>query len=285
MGSVYLRGNTIWFRVKKRNGRWLSVRSAFKVGSEANAFKALKVMEDEEAAEEAIDPGGEGPLTVRKYATQWRESRKSEVDSWRNDESRLRLYVLPEIGDMLMRDVRARHIRDLIRKLRQRTRRVRKNKIAAKLAPRTIYNCYALLSAMFRDAAVDGVIEASPCILRSSHLGPKVDADPYWRSKAHYSRAELVSLISDSRIALDHRVLWAMMGIGGLRPGEAFGLRIREVTWEVEPLGTMMIVTSHKKGRTKTNVSRPVPIHPALALILRKWLDSGWEEKMGRQSS
>lgn len=278
MGSIYVRGTKLWFRVKHRSGQWKSIRSDFEVGEEAAARAALKLVEERANAEASISTSESGPLTLRQYAKRWLEGRRAEVESYDNDESRLRLYVYPELGDLPLADIRPRHIRDFIKKLRQR----KTQRTKSKLAPRTVYNTYALLSALFRDAAVDGVIENTPCILTAAHLGPKIDGDPDWRALAHYSRSELVALVSDPRIDLDRRVLWALMGIGGLRPGEAFGLAIHRIDWSVAPLASMRVVTSHKRGRTKTNVNRTVPIHPALERILRHWLTVGWEEVMGR---
>jgi integrase len=274
MGSIYVRGNRIWFRTKNRAGKWTSLPSAFDVGDEAAALKELQRLEDHVGAQAAIDPGGTGPLTLRKYADKWLEGRKEEIASWENDESRLRLYVYPELGDALMRDIRPRHIRDLFKKLRQRlTERKR-----TKLAPRTIYNTYSLVSALFRDAAVDGIVDTTPCILRAeAHLGAKVDADPRWRQTARYTRDELRSLVSDPRIPLDRRALWGLLGIGGLRPTEGFRLRFKDLDWESEPLPMLFL------PETKTDVPRPVPVHPALEVLLRDWIDNGWELMMGRK--
>ncbi len=48
-------------------------------------------------------------------------------------------------------------------------------------------------------------------------------------------------------------------------------------------LGQLTIATSYDKGRTKTNVTRYVPVHPVLAAMLAEWRLTGWEEMMERQ--
>jgi hypothetical protein len=58
--------------------------------------------------------------------------RRARGLDWKNDESRLKHHVLPELGDLLVVEVRARHVVDLFHKLR--TDRARN------LAQRTIYN-------------------------------------------------------------------------------------------------------------------------------------------------
>jgi hypothetical protein len=70
----------------------------------------------------------------------------------------------------VLADVRAPHIVDLFHKMRFTSER--------KLAQRSIYNIYSVVSALFRDAALEGLIDASPCILTDAQLGPLVDADP-----------------------------------------------------------------------------------------------------------
>ena len=73
------------------------------------------------------------------------------------------------------------------------------------LAPRTIHNVYGDAHAMFRDAVVEELIEASPCVLPRGELPPKVDKDSEWRAAATYSLAEVERLISDPEIPLRSR--------------------------------------------------------------------------------
>jgi hypothetical protein len=77
-----------------------------------------------------------------------------------DDHARLRNHALPTIGDMNLDDVRPRHIRDLVKTLRA----------ASKLAPRTIRHVYGALHTMFRDAVVDELIPANPCIMKRGEL-------------------------------------------------------------------------------------------------------------------
>jgi hypothetical protein len=50
----------------------------------------------------------------------------------------------------------------------------------------------------------------------------------------------------------------------------------------LEPLGRLMIATSYDTGRTKTEVTRRVPVHPTLAKVLASWKLSHWERIYGR---
>jgi hypothetical protein len=104
----------------------------------------------------------------------WIAKRRERGLDWKHDKSRLKHHVLPEIGDLPLAEVRARHMADLFHK--QRTDRERN------LAQGTIYNIYTLVAALFRDAQLADLIEQSPCILDERQLRPLVDKDPEWRN-------------------------------------------------------------------------------------------------------
>jgi hypothetical protein len=59
--------------------------------------------------------------------------------------------VLPVIGDMLIANVRTRHIIDLFHGMRTNKERL--------VAQRTVHNIYATVAAMFRDAQLADKIE------------------------------------------------------------------------------------------------------------------------------
>jgi integrase len=71
--------------------------------------------------------------------------------------------------------------------------------------------------------------------------------------------------------------MYAIKAIAGLRHGEAAGLRWRHYDPDLEPLGRLLVATSYDTGRTKTDVTRRVPVHPTLAKILAAWKLSHWE--------
>jgi integrase len=77
-------------------------------------------------------------------------------------------------------------------------------------------------------------------------------------------------------------VQYALKAIVGLRHGEVAGLRWRHYDPTLEPLGRLVIATSYDTGRTKTDVTRRVPVHPTLCKILAAWKLSHWERIYGR---
>jgi integrase len=217
--------------------------------------------------------------TVRGFAGGWIVKRRERELDWRNDESRLRHHVLPEIGDLPLAEVRARHLVDLFHKLRTDRKR--------NLAQRTIYNIYSVVSAMFRDAKLAGLIEQSPCVLDERQLGPLTDKDPEWRNDAVFARDEVETVISDARIPPDRQVVYGLELLAGVRPGETAALRWRHYDPAVRPLGKLLVAKSYntRKNReksTKTDAVKHVPVHPVLAAMLAEWKLGGWAEMMSR---
>src|SRR3954451_2660422 len=129
---------------------------------------------------------------------------------------------------MLIADVRSQHLRHLFLALRTKPAQLRRKTDKPRpLAPRTIRSIYSAVSALFRDADLEGVIEQTPAILKRETL-PKVrDADPLWRAKALFSAAEVESLISDPRIPEDRRMFYALLFLACCRFGEGAALRWR----------------------------------------------------------
>jgi integrase len=280
MASVYARGKKLWFRLKVE-GKWRSRPTPYRVGEEAAAERyaaaAQRAVEKREAKATT-----DGPLTLAAYAEQWLKQRKElGVRSWENESARLRLHVLPTIGHLPLTDVRAIHVRDLVRALTT----------MGKLAPRTIRDVYGVLHCLYETAIGDELLEHNPCKLRQSRgrgreLPRKIDADPEWRSQATYAVREVEQLISDPRIPPARRVLHALKAIGGLRHEEAAALRWRHYDPSPEPLGRLAIARAYdsracEEKATKSGAPRRMPVHPVLAKLLAAWKLSHWERIYG----
>jgi integrase len=275
MSGIYAKGSRLYFRVKVA-GVWKSIAAGFSVGQERQARAMLDRVEAQLAA------GGEvktGPLTVARYAAKWVEERKKRVRTWKNDETTLRLHVLPDLGAMRLDEVRAAHVVKLVHGWRARTGEDR-------MSPKSVYNNYSTVQAMFRDAELDDLLQGTPCRLTKYQLGPKVDSNPEWRKTAVFTREEVEALISDERLPLDRRAYYALLGVAGLRYGEASGLRWRNALISVPEypgsLSMLFVAFSYDHPFAKGNVTRPVPVHTTLAAILGEWKLAGWAKMMGR---
>ena len=155
MSSVFPKGERLYFSLKV-DGVWKSIPTDFKVGQERAAKSALAKIDARRAAGAEL-AGDSGPVTVAKFYAQWIATREREgvVRTWKNDETIMRLHVLPVLGRRLLDEVRTLHIIDLVAALRAR-------KGDDSLAPKTIYSIYSTLSALFRDARrCSGLVQAT----------------------------------------------------------------------------------------------------------------------------
>lgn len=114
--------------------------------------------------------------------------------------------MLPVIGDKLVADVRTRHVIDLVSNIRTKP----SAETGEPLSSRTVYNIYAVISALFRDAKLRDLIEQTPCCLTERQLGPKRDKDPEWRAGAVFTRDEAETIISTSKIPQDRRITYGL---------------------------------------------------------------------------
>ena len=272
MGTTFKRGNRLWLKFKDESGKWRNKASGYDVGQERDALRLLKRVEDLIAAGKDYSEAM-GPLTVRQYSVGWLKERKAlGLADIQSDTGRLKNHILPIIGHMGLHEVRPGDLSKLFKDMRMAEK---------PLAPASIYNVYSVVKAMFRDALIADLITTSPAVLTKYQLGPKEDKDPEWRAGAVFSRGELQTLISDEQIPHDRQVVYALLGIAGLRHGEAAGLRWRHYEPDLQPLGRLTIATSYDKGRTKTGRTRYMPVHPTLAAMLAEWKMEGWPAIFG----
>ncbi len=273
--GVFARGGKLWIKVRQPDGSWRNVATGLVLDQGAAAGQ---LRDQVQARIDAGDVASAGPQTVASYAKQWMTIREGRgLSSIRDDRGRMNNHVVPGIGRMKITEVRPRHIRSWVQRMRANP----------ELAPATIRNVYALARTMFQDAVIDEVIIATPCVLRRGDLPPKMDADPEWRASAIFTRAEVEQLISDERIPWDRRAIYALLFLTGGRAGEVEALRWRHYDNELAPLGRMLVAGSYsihlkREKRTKTNAVRKVPVHPVLASILASWKLEGWAKFFGR---
>ena len=259
MASIYPRGKALWAHYYEPDGTRRSVSLGLRVGQEAAAQRLADLLE-QKSAEEAPAPS---PKTVAEWVKVWGATRDKRP-GWKPTESRLRMHVLPEIGAMLLGDVKPRHLIALVQKCE-----------SAGLAPRTVRMVYSSCRLLFRAAQVAELIPATPCVLREQ-LPKNVDRDATWRALAVFNRGELEQLLDDERLPPDERILVALKGLAGLRNVEASALRWSWWDRLAAPLTKLLL------ARTKTGQPRQVPVHPVLAAMLSEWALSGWAARYGR---
>jgi hypothetical protein len=211
--------------------------------------------------------------------------RRRERGLWsvEDDEVRLRLHVLPHIGDLPVAETRIRHIREMFHKLSAEGRTAR----GRKLAPHTLHNIKGVVHRMFKDAMVDELITSNPCVLAPEDLPALEDRAEFERDAAVFTHAEVELLCFDPRLEWDRRVKNALRFFLGGRDGELNPLLWSDWQPSKQPLGQMRIERSFNTRRevlkeTKTRQIRFVPVHPTLERVLTAWRETGWRQMMNR---
>ena len=115
------------------------------------------------------------------------------------DESRLRIHLLPVFGESALKDITPLTVRSFVACL------------AARRAPKTVRNVFALLSTILRDAVLEGLLLSNPCI------GVRLPADTAKEAR-FLSPVELEALLAVA--PAEHRTLLLVAAGTGLRWGE-----------------------------------------------------------------
>lgn len=276
MASVFEHHGALWVRLKNSQGKWTRKRTEFVPGQEHLARRyatvAQKHLTDAAAAAGVAAAAPTRESLLDAYARWWLDGRDGRVspEHAANQRINYKLHVSPHLGAMRVCDIQPKHVRDTVRAL------VRLIK-DGRLASRTVRACYALLRGMLRDAVVDGLIVVSPAgkdQLGVGELPSALDRDGEWRSEATYEIWEVVRLVSDPLVPADRRVMNALKALAGLRHSDMNVCRWRNYKLK-EPLGQLVVVTP------KTGITRLVPVHPALALVLASW-KTLWAQWYGR---
>ncbi|MFP2960256.1 tyrosine-type recombinase/integrase [Myxococcus sp. 1LA] len=289
MGTVYLRADSkfYWIGWTGLDGKQ-KCKSA-KTMHKASAEKLLASIERKVEAERESGLAAPhlGPITVGRYARSWLEQRRARGIASINDDTVRFNHALSYLEELVLADVRPRHILAAIRALQAK----KSDAGEPYFAPRSILHIYAVLRGMFSDAVREELISATPCVLttRRGELPKPRDKNLAWRHTAIFTREEVVELITNRTLAEPHRVLYAMLFLGGMRINEATPRRFSHHQPRLKPLGKLLIASSYdrkrklEKAATKTGVVRELPVHPVLARILQDWQTEGWARCYGRQ--
>jgi len=279
--GVYTRGKTKWISYAGPDGE--TVRESTAQGDQRVAERIYRERKREVAAGTWVHPrirGGSAQVTVADYAERWIERQyERKLRNTKTEERRLRAHVLPLIGKRVLTTVRPKDVIRLVEGLRRREAADG----SGLMAPRTVRHCYDVFRQMCRDAVIDEVIVATPCVLPPGTLPAKQDKVPGWRATALYTREEVEALISDPIVPWDRRVFNALEFFFGVRHGEAAGRRWSHYDPNAEPLGRMIIATQYDDQPLKAGSPREVPVHPTLAAILAEWKLEGFPMFFGRR--
>lgn len=189
-------------------------------------------------------------VTVAKWSEEWMKTYKENSvspESLHNIKSILRNAILPQIGHMMVKNVKPIHIQAMINSCSGRSRS-------------GIRYILGVTGQMFRDAKLNGLIYENPC---EGIVLPKAE-DGTRRSLTEYERENILILCETHPLGLALKIMLYC----GLRPGEVCALQWRHI----DPVNGMLTVDSAAKklggiGTPKTKAGiRKIPIPKVLDL-------------------
>lgn len=248
---------------------------------------------------------GSARMTVKSYAEDWIERRKSEVrpKPWATDASAVKQWIIPAIGHRRLEDLSPADVRAVAQLQRNAGR-------SSSTAART----HTTLTGMLRAAMIDGHNVPARVLLVSA---PGVAAN----DRLDMPAAELLLVLNAAHELLPHWSRWFLQGLYGLRPEETLGVtrnaidfrrNILHVEWQLQPLpyldrankalGFQMpdgyevrhLVDAYHLTRPKTKKGhRVLPLVPAMRQALVDWLavapenpyDLVWPAASGRPAN
>jgi integrase len=206
-------------------------------------------------------------LTVEQWSTRWLAARSVEPTTGRKDESRLRLHILPHWGPWPLAAIGRMDVAAWVKKLSR-----------SGLGAPTVGGAYQLFTTLMADAALEGLITASPC--HRIELPRVAKPAPRWLTRHEYDRLQLVlatrTIMSGGRVPVPdpfapmYRALVGLACFSGLRPGELAGLDVGSVDLERGLVRVSQVKTRHGlRSYPKTDASqRTVPFPEEVADLL-----------------
>jgi len=205
-----------------------------------------------------VDPDQE-LLTFSEFSNQWRTGKNSvSGKTLATYDSQLRLHILPHFENFTLTGITTAEVRNWVSKLNSEG-----------VGPTTIRQSYRLFRQMMESAYIDERISRNPC---AGIQLPKIATS----DKRGLTREELNSL---ALACGDYAALIMFLGPTGLRIGEALALKLEDFdlltnkvhvrrSWTIDVRGAKVL------GKTKTGVSRKVPVSPEVLSSLSPFLES-----------
>ena len=235
-GTVTKKGNK-WYIVYtigvvdgKRRQKW---ESGFKTKRDAELALAKRLVEV--GTNTFVEPSNQ---TLKEFVESWAADKETQVrpTTWRSYEWNLRIHIVPHLGHIRLKDLKAPQIQKFYAILRTLPRADGK---PGKISERSILHIHLLLHQILKRAVKWGYIGTNPCDL--------VD-------KPHPSDPEFdVWTIDQLKTFLDHAkepkyVVFLLLFTTGMRIGEVLGLRWQDVNFDEYTLSVKQQITFVKGG-------------------------------------
>jgi integrase len=223
------------------------------------------------------DPDGDDPLKqikVREYVDRFlREQAHLAPRTLASYRAHLSGVVTEQLGHLRVRDLRRRHVKALLGSLRDRTytRGKAEDAEARAYSPDTIRLVRASLSALLSAAVDDEILDVNPCL--GGRRGRRPGVPTKAKRLAHIrplSADELDRVLVAAGAA---RPLYETLAKAGLRPSEAFALRVTDLDLDKRTLLVERSLELDGTERpTKTYQTRIVRLTASLVRTLRAYV-------------
>jgi integrase len=257
MSSIY-RQETISKRTGKKMVRYRAFDRDLSGRQVAKTFSTKRDAEEwlrRRTAGKVTGTLGDHQAGSQRFEDLWAEVHR-EVD-YAPATRRLHDVVWRQVSDLARRPIRDISVSEVSRVL---------GRIAA---PGMREKARVVLSAMFSHAVREGRLTTNPAhrtsrpSTRASRVGRNGDAAEVRR----LTMGELSRLVEATPAR--YRAMVRLMAHEGLRPGEAYALKVSKIDFEE---GTIRIDTA-ASGMTKTGEARTIPLFPVVAEVLREHIE------------
>jgi integrase len=237
----------------------------------AEQLRAEKVREASQAMPTDVDRD----VILSEYATSWTERLPAlglAESTTKNYAQMLRLYILPELGQLKVRHIHRAMLRNFLARKRQQG-----------LGKNTVRLIRATLSSLLTDALDDGIILANPALAlgRKRNRGYALNqAD----RRVHPLADDQLRALLDAAARHDshYHPYFMALALAGLRPGEGLGLQWHDFDFASGHIAVRRAIKDGTARAPKTYGSRVVDLHPELAAGLRRLRASQQAESLER---
>jgi integrase len=293
-GSLYQRADGLWVGTIEAGFTKSGARRRITVSSKDKTAAKKKLRDKRLQLErEGAPAGGSARTTVKSYAEEWIEQRKTAVrpKPWATDASAIRQWIVPTIGHKRLEELTPKDIRA-----------VRTAQTKAGRSSSTARRTHTTLTAMLRAAMLDGHAVPARCLLVDA---PGVAVN----DRTEMPVAELLLMLNAAHELLPHWSRWFAQALYGMRPAEVLGTTrdaldldagLLVVEWQLQPLPYLdrankplgfqvpdgyearHLVDSYHLTRPKTKRGqRVLPLVPAMRTALTGWLEQAPENPWG----
>lgn len=203
-----------------------------------------------------VDPNA-GRITFADFSSEWLAAQTFSESTWEATELRIRLHAVPVLGRHELRNIKPSTIQAWLRGLQ------------SKLAPTYVRTILTNVSAVLNAAVDDGLIASNPCKAKS------VRPPALEKKKIEPWPIDHVQAVIDE-LPERYRCLGVVAAGCGLRQGEVFGLRVRDIDYLRRRLRVEQQVKLVKSritiDRPKFGKTRVVPLPDWVAVELTEQL-------------